>query len=168
MNDIVSPETRSRMMSGIRGKNTSPELLVRRLLHRMGFRFRLHLKDLPGKPDIVLPKHRAVIFVNGCFWHRHPGCKYATTPTSNKEFWEAKFAANTSRDATNYEALARSGWRVAIVWECATRTSEERNIEEELGNWITCGDTTLEVPKVVDGQSPAFSNLPSATTDEPR
>ncbi len=105
-------------MSKVRGKNTRPEKLVRSLLHRMGFRFRLHRKDLPGRPDLVLPKYKTVIFVHGCFWHRHPGCKKASTPKSNTAFWEDKFEKNVARDARVAEALRHSGWNVLVVWEC--------------------------------------------------
>ncbi|WP_116381625.1 very short patch repair endonuclease [Cupriavidus taiwanensis] len=116
--DIVSPEKRSRMMAGIKGKNTKPEMLVRKLVHRMGFRFRLHRKDLPGSPDLVFPRLRRVIFVHGCFWHRHPGCRFAYTPKSNAQFWHDKLEANTARDAMATRALDALGWKVLIVWEC--------------------------------------------------
>lgn len=119
MTDIVSPKVRSRMMSGIRSKDTKPELTVRRHLHRKGLRYRLHEK-LPGKPDLVFPKHRTVVFVHGCFWHRHEGCKYATTPKSNADFWQEKFSANVRRDAQAQRALEAQGWRVLTVWECQT------------------------------------------------
>ena len=105
MADIVDPETRSRMMSGIKGKNTRPELALRRALHARGFRYRLHDKRLPGKPDLILPRFRAAIFVHGCFWHRHEGCKYATTPATRPEFWQAKFRENAERDQRNFDAL---------------------------------------------------------------
>ena len=105
-------------MSRIRGKNTTPERVVRSELHSRGFRFRIHRKDLPGSPDIVLPKYRTVIFVHGCYWHRHEGCKYATTPKSNVEFWLNKFNENTQRDSRNQKALKELGWKVLIVWEC--------------------------------------------------
>lgn len=118
MADIVDRATRSRMMSGIRGRNTRPEMAVRRHLHAAGFRFRLHRKDLPGKPDIVLPRHKVAIFVHGCFWHRHAGCPKATTPSSNIEFWQKKFADNVARDARDRAALEALGWRVLVVWEC--------------------------------------------------
>lgn len=110
-------------MSGIRGKNTKPEKLVRSLLHREGLRFRLHAR-LPGKPDMVLPKHKAIVFVHGCFWHRHPNCRYATTPASNAEFWQAKFDSNVARDGDAIRQLRRLGWRVFVVWSCAI--TEER------------------------------------------
>jgi len=118
MADIVTPAQRSRMMSGIRSKNTKPEILVRRFLHRHGLRFRLHHPDLPGKPDLVLPKYKAAVFVHGCFWHQHPGCRFAYTPKSNVEKWKAKFQANRARDERTLEALLEYGWRVFTVWEC--------------------------------------------------
>lgn len=105
-------------MSLIRGKDTGPEMKVRSLLHQMGYRFRLHRKDLPGKPDIVLPKYRTVILVHGCFWHRHDGCKYAYHPKSRTEFWENKFQETQERDLKKEKALEASGWRVLVVWEC--------------------------------------------------
>lgn len=116
--DRVNPEKRSEIMSHIRGKNTKPELLVRSLLHRAGFRFCLHRKDLPGKPDIVLPKYKTVIFVHGCFWHRHPGCFKATNPKTNTEFWQEKFARNIVRDYEVSKKLEKSGWLVVVVWQC--------------------------------------------------
>jgi len=117
MTDVVDKATRSRMMSGIRGKNTKPELIVRSFLHRAGLRFRLHAR-LPGKPDLVFPKYRTVVFVHGCFWHRHKGCRFATTPASNAAFWQEKFVANVSRDAVVKKALRKLGWRVRVIWAC--------------------------------------------------
>ena len=108
-------------MSRIKGKNTKPELAVRSWLHRHGFRFRLHRKDLPGTPDIILPKYRVVIFVHGCFWHRHPGCRYAYTPKSRVDFWKAKFEENIERDQVKTEKLRDLGWNVVTIWECETR-----------------------------------------------
>ena len=112
---------RSRNMAAIRGKDTAPELAVRRILHAMGLRFRLHRKDLPGRPDIVLPKHRTVVFVHGCFWHRHEDCRYTTNPKTRHEFWQSKFAANVERDGRNRTELQQLGWRVIVVWECELR-----------------------------------------------
>ncbi len=117
--DVVDKATRSRMMAGIRGKDTKPELLVRSHLHRQGLRYRLHAK-LPGKPDLVFPKCRTVVFVHGCFWHRHPGCQYTTIPQNNADFWQTKFAANVKRDALVQEKLTALGWRVLVVWACQT------------------------------------------------
>lgn len=108
-------------MSRVRGSDTKPERRVRSLLHRLGYRFRLHRKDLPGTPDIVLPKYRTVVFVHGCYWHRHPGCKRASTPQTNREKWERKFENNVERDGRNQEELEALGWRVVVVWECETR-----------------------------------------------
>lgn len=118
MTDIVDSQTRSAMMAAIRGKNTKPEIVVRRFLHRLGFRFRLHRRDLPGRPDIVLPKYRTVVEVRGCFWHRHEGCPLAYMPKSNREFWEPKLNGNRERDRRNLRELARLGWRAIVVWEC--------------------------------------------------
>jgi DNA mismatch endonuclease, patch repair protein len=123
MADIVTPQVRSRMMSGIRGKNTRPERAVRSYLHRAGLRFSLHRRDLPGNPDIVLSKYRTAIFVNGCFWHRHPGCRFAYWPKSNVKFWTDKIDSNVARDQQNWKRLTALGWRVFIVWECDTGES---------------------------------------------
>ncbi|MCQ9199787.1 MAG: very short patch repair endonuclease [Prochlorococcus marinus CUG1437] len=111
-------EQRSRNMSAIKSKNTKPEISVRKLLHSLGYRFRLHRKDLPGSPDIVLPKYKTVIFVHGCFWHRHENCKYASTPKTRSEFWESKFEGNIKRDKINQTNLIKLGWKIIIVWEC--------------------------------------------------
>ena len=111
-------EQRSRNMSAIKSKNTKPEVAVRKVPHLMGYRFRLHGKDLPGSPDIVLPKYKTVIFVHGCFWHRHENCKYASTPKTRQEFWEAKFRENINRDKLNQENLSSKGWKIIVVWEC--------------------------------------------------
>ena len=108
------------MMSGIRGKDTKPELEVRRFLHRLGFRYRIHDKRLPGHPDIVLPRYRTVVFVHGCFWHQHPGCKLAAKPGTNVEFWRDKLRGNVERDARSMQRLSELGWRSVTVWECET------------------------------------------------
>ena len=126
--DVHTPEQRQRNMSAIKGKDTKPEIQVRKALHALGYRFRLHRKDLPGKPDIVLPKYKTVIFVNGCFWHRHPGCKYASTPSTNSDFWNAKFEENTARDNRNYAQLKELGWRVVVIWECETQSLSELTV----------------------------------------
>lgn len=120
MVDRLTSEHRSWNMGRIRGSNTAPERVVRSLLHSMGFRFRLHRRNLPGRPDIVLPKWEMVVFVHGCFWHRHKGCRLAYTPKSRVEFWSAKFAGNVERDARAAKQLRKQGWTVVTVWECET------------------------------------------------
>lgn len=119
--DTLTTEHRSRVMSRIKGKNTQPEMVVRRLIHALGYRFRLHRRDLPGSPDVVLPGRKKAIFVHGCFWHRHAGCKYAYVPKSNVDFWMKKFDANVRRDNSTVAALESLNWDVLIVWECQTR-----------------------------------------------
>lgn len=131
MTDVVDRDTRSRMMSGIRGRDTKPEKQVRSFLHRAGLRFRLHA-SLPGKPDLVFPKHRAVVFVHGCFWHRHASCRYATTPSSNAEFWQAKFDANVARDKRVTRQLRREGWRVFLVWSCRITDSRMQSLARKI------------------------------------
>lgn len=118
MADRVSAAVRSRIMRSIRGTDTAPELLVRSALHRRGFRFRIHVRGLPGRPDIVLPRYRTAILVHGCFWHRHPRCRCATVPRTRTAYWSAKFAANRRRDRRTVRALERAGWRVIVLWEC--------------------------------------------------
>ena len=117
-------EQRSRNMSAIKSKNTKPEIAVRKVLHSMGYRFRLHGKDLPGSPDIVLPKYRTVIFVHGCFWHRHKDCKYATTPKTREEFWNNKFRSNVERDLEIQEKIKNLNWRSVVIWECEIKDIE--------------------------------------------
>ena len=123
MADVHSPETRSYNMSRIRGKNTKPEELVRKYLFAQGFRYRKNDARLPGKPDIVLPKYKTVIFVNGCFWHAHEGCRYFVWPKNNAEFWKKKIDGNIERDAKNQRLLTELGWRVIVVWECELKNS---------------------------------------------
>jgi len=125
MVDHLTRQMRSWNMSRIRSKDTNVEIILRSLLHRMGYRFRLHCKDLPGKPDIVLPKYKAVIFVHGCFWHRHKGCKRCTTPSSNLRYWQAKFDRNIKKDKENTAELRKNGWRVMIIWECKLKYPEK-------------------------------------------
>lgn len=125
-------------MARVRNRNTEPEMVVRRLLHRMGFRFRLHRTDLPGTPDIVLPKYGAVILVHGCFWHRHPGCPRASMPATNSDFWREKFRVNVERDRTNLNKLTEIGWRVFVVWECETR--DRTKLESRLRNLLPQGE----------------------------
>lgn len=128
--DRVSHIVRSRMMAGVRGKDTKPEMQVRRFLHAHGYRYLLHKRDLPGCPDLVLPKYRAVVFVHGCFWHAHSHCQYATVPATRRDFWVAKLEANRSRDELAVSKLLDMKWRVAIVWECALRRSPERTLKQ--------------------------------------
>ena len=122
-------EQRSRNMSAIKSKNTKPEIKVRKVLHSMGYRFRLHSKNLPGSPDIVLPKYKTVIFVHGCFWHRHQNCKYASTPKTRQEFWNKKFNENINRDKINQENLSSKGWKIIIIWECEIK-NKKINLEQ--------------------------------------
>lgn len=122
---VPTTPQRSRMMSSIRGKNTLPERTLRSLLFAKGLRYRIHVRDLPGSPDLVFPKYKAVVFVHGCFWHRHKGCRYETNPRTNEEFWQKKFQRNTLRDKRHAEMLHALGWRVGVVWECALKHSDE-------------------------------------------
>lgn len=131
MADIITREARSRNMGRIRSRNTTPELLVRSFLHKVGFRYRLHDSKLPGKPDVVLPQYKTVIEVRGCFWHRHAGCQFAYFPKSNRRFWKVKFLDNVKRDARNTKALRKTGWKVIIVWECQIRNVQKLGLLEK-------------------------------------
>lgn len=133
MADILTPERRSALMARIRAKDTKPEMAVRRLLHAMGYRFRLHRRDLPGTPDIVLPGRQAAIFVHGCFWHGH-GCKIGQPSKSRVEYWAPKIAGNRARDARRIAALRRAGWRVAVLWECRVRRGD--GLEARLARFL--------------------------------
>ena len=134
------------MMSGIRGKNTKPEMTLRRVLHARGLRYRVHVKEIQGRPDIVFPKYRAVVFVQGCFWHRHKDCRFATTPATRPDFWQAKFAANIQRDRVVREALLSQGWRMAIVWECALRKSHQSEVAaDQVYDWLKTDKKFLEL-----------------------
>lgn len=144
MVDVVDSATRSRMMSGIRGKNTKPEWLVRKGLHTLGFRYRLHVKELPGKPDIVLPKYRAAVFVHGCFWHGHC-CPLFKWPSTRREFWRKKIEGNVTRDQRATQALIESGWRVATIWECGLRCKGGPEAAvEQLSAWLASGRVEME------------------------
>lgn len=145
MADIVDAPTRSRMMAGIRGRNTRPELLLRRALHAAGFRYRLNVASLPGRPDIVLSRYRAAVFVHGCFWHRHTDCRYTTTPGTRPDFWAAKFDANVRRDRAAQAELLEKGWRVGVVWECGTR-SDIAGVAAELQDWLRGSARQVEIP----------------------
>ncbi|SCC93539.1 DNA mismatch endonuclease of very short patch repair [Thiomonas sp. X19] len=125
------------MMSGIRGKDTKPEILVRKALFAAGYRFRLHRRDLPGAPDIVMPGRKIAIFAHGCFWHSHEGCRYAKEPSTRPDFWKAKLQANVERDKRAMDRLGAMGWRVLCVWECATRSlNAALTLQQELRSWI--------------------------------
>lgn len=147
--DVVDQVTRSRMMSGIRGKNTKPELALRRQLHALGMRYRLHSKKLPGHPDMVFQKWRTVVFVHGCFWHLH-GCRLSKMPTTRREFWNKKLSGNRARDAKTIAMLLDAGWRCVVVWECALRGKSGRenlpDLANKLATWIRGGkENILEV-----------------------
>lgn len=145
--DVVDKKTRSRMMSGIRGKNTKPELLIRKHLHRRGFRYRLHEKSVSGRPDLYLPKYNAAIFVNGCFWHFH-GCRYSVMPKSNTLFWREKLEKNVIRDRANFQKLLDTNIRVLVVWECALRGAAVEMIEDVVDRielWLKSENMKLEI-----------------------
>lgn len=146
MTDVVDSATRSRMMSGIRGRNTKPEILVRSLLHRQGFRFRLHVHELPGKPDIVLPRYHTAIFVHGCFWHGHD-CSLFRIPTTREEFWREKIGRNKVNDQKALDTLLAAGWRVVVVWECAIRGAGKDidSVARRLGEWLRSEEKSAEV-----------------------
>ncbi|MBR8348869.1 very short patch repair endonuclease [Burkholderia ambifaria] len=144
MTDITDTATRSRMMSGIRGKNTKPELVVRKALYERGLRYRLHVRSLAGSPDLVLPRHKAVIFVHGCFWHQH-NCALFKMPSSRTEFWKEKLNRNRERDREHMAKLLQDGWRVAVVWECSLRIAIKSNDESffnRLADWIKAQELT--------------------------
>lgn len=126
MPERFTVEQRSRCMSQVKNRDTGPEMLVRRALHRRGLRYRLHVRSLPGSPDLVFPRYRTALFVNGCFWHGHAGCKRAARPTSHRSFWDEKIDRNIERDRIAHERLAQLGWRVLVVWQCETRTFDAR------------------------------------------
>ena len=154
MTDIVDKATRSRMMAGISAKDTKPERILRRALHTLGFRFRLHVRGLPGTPDLVLHRYRAVCFVHGCFWHRHDGCSYATAAATRPEFWQAKFDGNVERDRRPKHQLFEAGWRVATAWECAlgkdTRAVTVRALEQWLRGSAREYETAPHKPRVAN------------------
>lgn len=146
--DFVDKKTRSIMMAKIKSKNSKPELTVRSLLHSQGFRFRIHGKSLPGTPDIVLKKYKAVIFVHGCYWHRHENCRLASNPKQNQEYWTKKFNANVCRDGVTYFKLKQLGWRVVIIWECGIR--DKKNLPtyiKTLSAWIKSDCEYIEIPE---------------------
>lgn len=144
--DIVEAGTRSRMMAGIRGRDTKPERVLRSALHRRGFRFRLHDGRLPGRPDIVLPRYHVVVLVHGCFWHRHVGCKYAAEPATRPDFWASKFAANVARDARDLRQLRDQGWRVAIIWACGLGPGQFDHLVARLVAFVSGDEAELVLP----------------------
>lgn len=147
MADIVSPEKRSLMMAGIKAANTKPEMVVRQGLHSLGFRYRLHVKDLPGKPDLVFPKYGAAIFVHGCFWHGH-NCALFRWPSSNEEFWQEKIARNQVRDAKTEADLASKGWRILKIWECSLKGRDKigaNKVIEKAAGWLQSDDQLSEI-----------------------
>ncbi len=147
MTDTLSPEQRSRLMSRVHGKDTLIEKKVRSYLHRKGYRFRKHVNKLPGSPDIVLPKHNAAIFIHGCFWHGHEGCRKSRLPTTRREFWEEKRRANLERDARKVSQLIERGWRVGIVWQCGIeKQSDFYNNMDILEKWINSTIDKFEIP----------------------
>ena len=125
MVDHVSPKRRTEIMRSVRSRNTAPEIIVRKAAYSLGLRFRLYAKHLPGTPDLVFPKWKTVVFVNGCFWHRHTDCSKTSIPKTNVEFWQKKFEDNVQRDKTNYRLLEESGWQVVVLWQCQIRTIEQ-------------------------------------------
>jgi DNA mismatch endonuclease (patch repair protein) len=146
---MVTNEVRSRMMASIRGRNTTPELQVRKLLHRLGFRFRLqlHSRDLPGKPDVVLPKHNLAIFIHGCFWHKHEKCRFAVMPKTNSAFWSEKLNGNVRRDQAAIEQLHKLGWRTLIIWECALKSKGQlEKLPKRLARFIPSKQRRAQIP----------------------
>lgn len=156
MADTVTPEIRSRMMAAVRSKDTGPEMAVRRGLHALGFRYSLHARRLPGRPDLVLPKYKAAIFVEGCFWHGHQGCRLCRVPSTRTEYWTAKIARNRERDARNRQALDEAGWRHLTIWECALRGTGSLGAQEAVriaAEWLRGGFPSTEI-RARPGQDP--------------
>lgn len=151
--DVVDAAKRSKMMAGIKSKNTVPEMMVRRFLHAKGFRYRLHARKLPGSPDVVLPKHKVVVLIHGCFWHRHPSCRFSTNPSSNVERWTLKFQGNIERDARNSAALRALGWKVLVVWECELRSAAVKRLDRLVTEILS--DVSLD-PREQNPRSPSI------------
>lgn len=147
MADVHDRATRSRNMAAIHGRNTKPELLIRQGLHRLGFRYRLHYPGLPGKPDMVFPKYRAIILINGCFWHQHE-CHLFKWPSTRKEFWRKKISDNKARDLRNFEAYQKAGWKVLVIWECSLKGKAKRPLSEIIrttANWLQFDGLDAEI-----------------------
>lgn len=152
MADVVPPEKRSAMMSGIRGSNTKPEVLVRKALFAAGYRYRLQRRDLPGRPDVVMPGRKVAIFVHGCFWHHHQDCRFAKVPATRPEFWDEKLKTNKTRDARCLSELQAMGWRVLVVWECFLRTTKSAlDVQSALTEWIGSDKQTGELREQLAG-----------------
>lgn len=153
--DIVGPEKRSEMMSGIRSKDTKPEIIIRKALYALGFRYRLHNKNIIGKPDLVLKKHNVLIFINGCFWHGH-NCHLFKLPKTRTDFWENKIKTNQKRDKKVLTELGKSGWRIAIIWECAIKGKTKMNIDNlvvDLSEWIKTKNSAIIFQGVNNNES---------------
>jgi DNA mismatch endonuclease (patch repair protein) len=149
MIDVVDVKTRSRMMSGIKSKNTKPELMLRHALHSRGFRYRLHSNRIPGHPDLILPKFRAIVFVHGCFWHQHDDCRYATIPSTRTSFWKEKFRNNKARDIVVQRTAHQQGWRIGIVWECTLRDNCKLTLVVDiLEKWLCSDRERLEISAI--------------------
>jgi DNA mismatch endonuclease (patch repair protein) len=147
---MINKDVRSRMMASIKGRNTKPERQVRKLLHRLGFRFRLHARELPGRPDVVLPKHDLAVFVHGCFWHQHKNCRFAVMPKTNLSFWSQKLNGNLRRDEAAIEQLRKLGWRTLIIWECALKSEESLlRLPAQLSRFIPSHQRRAEIPRNV-------------------
>lgn len=156
MVDVVDAATRSRMMSGIQGKNTKPEISIRKALHARGFRYRIHAKNLPGKPDLVLPKYSAVVFVHGCFWHGH-SCRYFKIPQTRPDFWRDKIEKNRARDKIQESFLSAEGWRVLVVWECAVRSMNKEKSQlliDLIAEWLINGNEYLQIDETKCSPTP--------------
>ena len=167
-NGFSSRSARSLLMGSIRAKDTKPEMVVRRLAHAIGYRFRIHRKDLPGSPDLVLPGRRAVVFVHGCFWHRHEGCRLASTPKSNEAFWQVKFERNVIRDARKERELHALGWKILVVWECETKDTKAvaERLQEFLGpvgaGLVTSGGDSSSWSRATSVATPRFRSRSAA------
>jgi DNA mismatch endonuclease (patch repair protein) len=147
VSDVHDQQTRGRNMAAVRSRDTKPEMMIRKALHASGLRFRLNVRDLPGKPDIVLPRHRAVVFVHGCFWHRHE-CDLFRWPESRPEFWRDKLNTNAARDMTSAEALGKAGWRQAVIWECALKGRKKRDFQDTMQRliaWIRSDEQAITI-----------------------
>ncbi|WP_085795637.1 very short patch repair endonuclease [Falsiruegeria litorea] len=156
--------SRSQMMSRIGSKDTKPELVVRRTLHAYGFRFRLHRKELPGKPDLVLSKYRSAIFIHGCFWHAHEGCRYFRLPKTRREFWQEKLLSNRKRDQAAVQSLIDGGWRVLIVWECATREIQIEKLVTCITDWLQSHEKFAEISSDTRRKSHSIANQKAKTS----